>query len=104
MNRIVKIFASGDEQQSLSQRFTPIERYPAFVLLELPQREVTRLEQEYPLEDITSLFSIPVADRVVDTAPRTAKSSRVHPQAAAAGSKKLAPGPHHYLVQFVPKP
>lgn len=102
MNRIVKIFASGDEQQNLIQRFTPIERYPAFVLLELPQREVTRLEQEYPLEDITPLFSIPVADRVVDTAaPRTTKSGRVHPQAIATGSKKLPPGPHHYLVQFI---
>lgn len=101
MNRIVKIFASGDEQQSLSQRFTPIERYPAFILLELPQREVTRLEHEYPLEDITPLFSIPVADRIVDTAPRSGKSGRVHPQAAAAGSKKLPPGPHHYLVQFI---
>lgn len=102
MNRIVKVFASGKDQIALSQRFTLIERYPAFIVLEMPKRDVTRLLQEYPLEDITALFSIPVADRVIDTAAlRVDQQGRAHPRAAPSAPSKLTPGFHHYLVQFI---
>ena len=102
MNRILKVLCAGPDQRKLADKYSPIERYPGFILLEVPARAVKRLARAYPLEDITDLYAIPVADRVVDTRhPRIDKRGRVHPHAAYAATKRLAAGRHHYLVQFV---
>lgn len=102
MNRILKVFCAGPDQRKLTEKYSPIERYPSFILLEVPPRAVKRLARAYPLEDITDLYAIPVADRIVDTRhPRIDKRGRIHPHAAYAATKKLTSGRHHYLVQFI---
>jgi serine protease AprX len=102
MDRILKVFVSGDDQDRLAKRVEVLERYDAFVLAQAPPATAKRLAREYLTEDITDQYSIPVATGTIDTStPRidVDGATRAHP--AYARGAKLPPGAHHYLVQFV---
>jgi subtilisin family serine protease len=102
MDRTLKVFATGDEQDRLAKRVELLERYDAFVLAQAPPATAARIAREYLTEDITDQYAIPVATGTIDTTtPRidVDGSTRTHP--AYARGAKLPPGAHHYLVQFV---
>jgi serine protease AprX len=102
MNRILKIFCSGAEQDRLAGVYRIIERYQGFVLVEVGETEVNELAQQYPVEDITELYTIRIGDRAIDTSqPRVDVKGKVRAHPAYKGVKRLPPGPHHQLVQFV---
>ncbi len=100
--RIVKVFAVGDEQTELAEKHKVIQAYDSFVLLRVTVASVGQLASQYPLEDITEHFKIRVGDQTINTnRPRIDADGKVHPHPAYKGVKKLTPGKHHYLVQFV---
>jgi subtilisin-like proprotein convertase family protein/subtilisin family serine protease len=102
MKRILKIFCSGAEQDRLAGVYRIIERYQGFVLVEVGEAEVSKLAQHYPVEDITELYTIRIGDRAIDTSqPRVDVKGKVRAHPAYKGVKRLSPGPHHQLVQFV---
>jgi serine protease AprX len=102
MNRILKIFCSGAEQDRLAEVNRIIERYPGFVLVEAGADKIKELAQQYPIEDITELYTLRVGKRTIDTSqPRVDVKGKVRTHPDYKGAKRLPPGPHHHLVQFV---
>ncbi|MFZ5594964.1 MAG: S8 family serine peptidase [Pseudomonadota bacterium] len=102
MNRIVKIFCTGVEQDGIADKFHVIERYEGFVLAEVEKKALSRLARSYPIEDITDLYSIQVGEKIIDTSlPRLDVQGKLRSHPAYKGVKTLAPGRHHYLVQFI---
>ncbi len=102
MNRVLKVFASGAEQGPIADQYHVVERYDGFVLVEVPATAARKLAREFVVEDVSELYAIPVAAGVVDTSvPRIDSdgTTRAHP--AYLRKAALAPGPHHYLVQFI---
>ena len=102
MNRILKVFATGAEQERLAEELDVLERYDAFVLVEAAPATVKRLAREYLTEDISDQYEIPIGAGAIDTsAPRidAGGATRTHPAYGRGAS--LPAGPHHYLVQFV---
>ncbi len=102
MNRVLKVFVSGAEQDPLADQYHVVERYDGFVLVEVPEAAARKLAREFVVEDVSELYAIPVAAGVVDTSvPRvdSTGTTRAHP--AYPRRAALAPGPHHYLVQFI---
>src|ERR1051325_4031377 len=89
MSRILKVFATGAEQDKLAEKVDVLERYDAFLLVEAGDAEVKRLSRGRLVEDITDEYEIPVGAGTIDTSQSRARGRR------------LPPGPHHYLVQFV---
>jgi len=101
MNRILKVFATGDEQEVLAEKLHVLERYDAFMLVEAAPAAAKRIARGNLVEDITDLYAIPVAAGTIDTSkPRidAEGATRAHPAYRRGGS--LPDGPHHYLVQF----
>ncbi|MGH9901818.1 MAG: S8 family serine peptidase, partial [Pyrinomonadaceae bacterium] len=102
MNSVLKIFATGAEQETLAGEFQVLERYDGFVLVEVPEAMVKKLARTYLLEDITSLYTISIGRREIDTStPRIDAAGAVRAHPVYRGVKALAKGRHHYLVQFV---
>ena len=102
MDRIIKVFCSRAEQAELAKLHRVIERYPAFVLLQVPARTAQAMARQYPVEDITALYTIQTGERSIDTArPRVDVTGKLRAHPAYRDVKRLAPGRHHYLVQFV---
>jgi subtilisin family serine protease len=81
MERVLKVFVEGDDQERLAEKANVIERYDAFVLAEAPPAAAKRIARQYLTEDITDQYQLPVAT------PR--------------GAPDLPRGKHHYLVQFI---
>lgn len=102
MNRILKIFCSGAEQDRMAEAYRIIERYQGFVLVEVGENKINELAQQFPVEDITALYTIRVGERTIDTSqPRVDVKGKVRAHPAYKGVKRLSPGLHHHLVQFV---
>ncbi|MEJ2165214.1 MAG: S8 family serine peptidase [Desulfobacterales bacterium] len=102
MNRTLKIFCSGAEQDRLADVYHIIERYQGFVLIELSEDNINEVARQYPVEDITELYKIQVGERTIDTSkPRVDVKGKVRAHPAYKGVKRLTPGPHHHLVQFI---
>jgi subtilisin family serine protease len=102
VDRILKIFASGDEQDAAADGAAVVERYDGFVVVDATAAEAKRLARRFPVEDITDQYVLHVGDRTIDTStPRVDETgaTRAHPAYRAA--KALPKGRHHYLVQFV---
>ncbi|HEX5054089.1 MAG TPA: proprotein convertase P-domain-containing protein [Planctomycetota bacterium] len=102
MKRFAKVLCSPAEQDRLSQSHRLIERYDGFGLFEVDADRIAALAASWPVEDVTDQFAIPVGDEYIDTSmPRidTEGKRRSHP--AYGGAGRLAPGKHHYLVQFI---
>ncbi|HEX4980357.1 MAG TPA: S8 family serine peptidase, partial [Ilumatobacteraceae bacterium] len=104
MSRMLKVFASGAEQNEIAARYAVVETYPAFVVVDVSDADATALSADRLVEDITDQYAIPLGGDAASTidasVPRiTARGTTAsHPD--YKGSKRLAPGPHHYLVQF----
>ena len=102
MNRILKIFCSGAEQDRLADAYRIIERYQGFVLVEVGEDKINELMQHYPAEDITELYTIRIGKRTIDTSqPRVDAKGKMRAHPAYKGMKRLPSGPHHHLVQFI---
>jgi len=102
MDRTVKIFCSGDEQDACCRSHPVIERYDGFVLARFPARTVRRLSAKYLVEDITDHYPIRIGDRTIDTSrPRRDRTGRLHAHPAYRGEQRLPAGRHHYLVEFI---
>ncbi len=102
MNRMLKVFVSGAEQDAAAEKLDVVERYPGFLIASAAPTQARSLARKHLVEDITDLYEIPVADGVIDTSlPRIDAQGAVRPHAAYRGTGTLPPGPHHYLVQFI---
>ncbi len=102
MDRMVKVFCRGADQDRLAAMHRVIERYDGFVLAAVPKRSVSQLSRQYPVEDITDLYTIRVGERFIDTSrPRLDAKGKLRSHPAYQGAKPLSPGRHHHLVQFI---
>lgn len=102
MDRIVKVFVSGADQERLASSYRVIERYAGFLLIEISEAEQATLAKRYPVEDITDLYTIELAEQVIDTSqPRMDAAGKLRAHPAYKGEKRLSTGYHHHLVQFV---
>ncbi len=102
MERTLKVFCSGPEQDRLAADIPVLERYAGFLLTRLPEQAAKDLGGRYPVEDITDQYQIPVGERRLDTdLPRVEASGRTRTHPDYKGERRLAPGAHHYLVQFL---
>ena len=102
MDRILKVFVSGPEQDRLAEQFSVIEKYDGFLLVSLAQQNVAEIAASYPTEDITQQYAIPSGQRLLDTKlPRVDQKgkNRTHPD--YKGVRNLSTGSHHYLIQFI---
>ena len=101
---MLKVFASGAEQNEIAARYAVVETYPAFVVVDVSDADATTLTADRLVEDITDQYAIPIGGAepsMIDASvPRitTRGTTAAHPD--YKGAKRLAPGPHHYLVQF----
>jgi serine protease AprX len=102
MNRILKVFAAGAEQERLAEKLDILERYDAFVLAEAAPATVKRIAREHLVEDITDQYQIPAGVGTIDTSiGRIDAEGVTRPHPAYRRGASLPSGPHHYLVQFV---
>lgn len=101
MNRILKIFASGDEQEGLPAGVDVLERYDAFVLAEAPPALASRLARDHLVEDITDQYTIETGTGPIDTSTPRIAEGMTHAHPAYKRGASLDAGPHHYLVQFI---
>lgn len=102
MGRIVRVLCTGQAQEQLAKRIPVIERYDGFLVAKIPQRGLRQLSREYPVDDVTDLYTIRVGERRIDTSrPRLDARGKLWPHPAYKKAKPLPPGPHHHLVQFI---
>src|SRR5256885_15719298 len=102
MNRILKIFTSGPEQDALAQDYSVIERYPAFVLVDVSAKTAKAIARTHLTEDITSQYQIETSTGVIDTSkPGASGADKGRVKAAPGDVKPLSSGQHYYLVQFI---
>lgn len=79
MERTLKVFCSGSEQDRLSDKIPVIERYAGFLLTRLPQARADSLAKHYPVEDITDQYQLPAGRRHIDTElPRLDSGAGTH--------------------------
>src|SRR5262249_12013819 len=101
MNRMLKVFSSGSEQEELARNYSVIERYPAFVLIDVPAKTAKEVARTHLTEDITSQYRIETSSGVIDTTKaKILRADEARKRAAPGDVKPLSSGPHHYLVQF----
>ena len=105
MSPMLKVFASGRDQDALAERYDLVERYPAFVLLDASAKQARAIEADHLVEDISDQYTIRLGGEVqasIDSSsPRITARGTTAAHPAYKGAKRLVPGPHHYLVQFV---
>ncbi len=102
MERVLKVFVQGDDQDRLAEQANVLERYDAFVLAEAAPAAAKRITREHLTEDITDQFQITLGGGTVDTSkPRIDAQGETRSHPAYRRGAKLTSGPHHYLVQFV---
>jgi serine protease AprX len=102
MNRVLKVFVTGPEQQRLPNVTRVIEQYDGFVVVEASETVAQNLSQAYLVQDITDLYTIQVGEQQIETTrPRINTEGKRLAHPAYTKEKPLLPGWHHYLVQFV---
>jgi subtilisin-like proprotein convertase family protein/subtilisin family serine protease len=102
MERILKVFCSGSEQDRLAEEIPVLERYSGFLLTRLVEQDARDLAHRYPVEDITDQYQISVGERTIDTdLPRVEAGGRTRTHPDYKGERRLMAGAHHYLVQFL---
>jgi hypothetical protein len=57
MNRVLKVFRSNAEQESLAGSYPVIERYEGFAVIEAMDDAVATIARRFPTEDITGQYS-----------------------------------------------
>jgi len=102
MNRFLKVFCTGADQERLAETFGVVARYEGFAIVEIAEKKLAELARQFPVEDITDLYNIQVGDRIINTArPRIDTKGKLRAHPAYKGVKKLTGGPHHHMVQFI---
>jgi len=104
MNRFLKVFVSGEEQEKIASTLPVIERYDGFILIEVPDKSVADISKKHLVEDITDLYTINIGTKSINTMQArysTQGKTRAHPAYKGKDNKPLSPGKHHYLVQFM---
>jgi subtilisin-like proprotein convertase family protein len=102
MNRTIKVFCTGAQQDQLAEKYWVVETYQGFVVVDVGEDQVAEIAQQYPLEDITDLYEIRAGERVIDTSqPRLDAKGKLRAHPSYKGAKKLSTGPHHHFVQFI---
>jgi len=102
MSRTIKVYCTGPDQDKLGKQYRLIERYQGFALAEVPDQEVEQLARRHPVEDITDLYVIRLGERTIDTSqPQASLEGKSVSRRSYKTAKPLAPGKHHYLIQFV---
>ncbi len=105
MDRILKVFVSGRQQDEFAERYEVVERYDAFVVVDASAVDAQAIGEHYLVEDITDQYAIPLGGEVnssIDASvPRITARGTTAAHPIYAGAKRLPPGPHHYLVQFI---
>ncbi|MDZ4689307.1 MAG: S8 family serine peptidase [Planctomycetaceae bacterium] len=108
MNRILKVFASGTDQDQLAAQYPVIERYEGFVLLEAPDEAAPALATSQLVEDVTDQYQLELGGKTVNTASPKSRGSALAgrrrvgaPPVAAPVKKAPDTARHHYLVQFI---
>jgi hypothetical protein len=102
MDRIAKVFCSGPEQTALANEYKTLARYAGFLVAQVPKKALRAIARKYPVEDITELYSIDTGERVINTSrPRIDEKGKRHVHPSYKGVKRLGPGKHHYIVQFI---
>ena len=100
----IKIFASGDEQIAIKKNYNVIESYDSFLLAEVTPAQLTAIQSDYLVEDISNQFKINIGLTAIDTnKPRITDRDlpSPHPAFSSSEEKNLGTGKHHYLVQFI---
>lgn len=101
-SRIVKVFCAAEERAKLAETYEVVEGYDSFLLVRVSPSNAKTLAKKYPIEDITDQFTIRIGERKIKTTqPRVDIVGKTRSHAAYRGVKKLTPGKHHYIVQFV---
>jgi subtilisin family serine protease len=107
MSRVLKVFVSGPQQDEVAagDGVRVVQRYDAFVVVDADDEAARRLAAGRLVEDITDQYAIPLGgglESTIDTSmPRITGAGRTRTHPAYAGQRRLPPGPHHYLVQFI---
>lgn len=104
MNRVMKIFATGPEQDQVAGLYTILEKYEGFVLADVPAEQVPDVSKSFLAEDITDLYAITIHGQQLDTSHKRIDElgkTLAHPSYKSKEEKTLSKGKHHYLVQFI---
>jgi len=89
MQKILKVFCTGADQERLAKTYQVVARYEGFVIVEIGKNKMADLARRYPVEDITDLYLIQVGDRTIDTAqPRIDAKGKLRTHPAYKGIKK----------------
>jgi len=102
MERTLKVFCTGMDQDKFETIHKIIERYDGFILIKVDEDKVEEIAQQYPVEDITDQYIIQVGSRIINTSqPRFDVKGKLRAHPDYKGVKRLTPGSHHHLVQFI---
>ena len=102
MSRIMKVYAGNQDAAAIREVAKVIEKYDSFLLVEADEAAAAALGRQFPYEDITGHYDLKFGGRTIDTSqPRITASGSTRPHAAYKGTRGLAPGSHHYVVQFI---
>ncbi|MEA3548095.1 MAG: hypothetical protein U9R66_10585, partial [Thermodesulfobacteriota bacterium] len=102
MEHIIKLFCSGTVQDQLADSYETIERYDGFMLIRVAEDQIEEIARRYPVEDITDLYTIRIGEHNFDTTqPRIDVKGKLRTHPGYKGVKRLSPGHHHHLVQFI---
>jgi serine protease AprX len=104
MSRMLKVFAAAADQGALAANHNVIEKYDAFVVVDVSDSVAKQLEVTYLVEDITDQYKIPLGGEVQadlnTNVPRITSAGRTRSHPDYKGLKAPGDGVHHYLVQF----
>jgi hypothetical protein len=95
---ILKIFVPRAEGATLAGTGQLIASYDAFTVLRLDEAAARRLARQYPSEDITDQYRLPLGGTEVDPLAAAPATPRLR---SAVKSASVDAAPHHYLVQFI---
>jgi subtilisin family serine protease len=96
----LKVFATRDEAGEFLTKAKLVEPYDAFLVVEASPGLAKRIARRFPVEDISSQFELELPNVTINTnRPRvTTAGVQRHP---AYKGERIAPGKHHYIVQFI---
>lgn len=98
---LLKVFADKKTVDGAGVSAHVVETYDAFVLVEADEEATQKLAAAFPVEDITNQFDLHQKHGAAGV-PSTAEAhGGRRTRSATAPVPPLAPGPHHYIVQFI---
>lgn len=95
---VLKIFVTPAEGSALAGAGHLIASYAGFSVLQLDESAARKLARQYPSEDITDQYRLPLGGSDVDPLAAALATPRMRSAVKAA---PIDATPHHYLVQFI---